>query len=119
MEVGLAKESSKSIQAFVGLLLSSDKPFIEGIHPYIIASVCVVHPCEKRGVDSDEHPRRSTFKMCVSCRGDNDTVRNVLQDRSSSIGFFNGVFFEFALLNAQIVKVTIVWRSIVGGVALG
>ena len=44
MEVGLAKESIKSIQAFVGLLPSGDKPFVKGIYPYNILNVCIVYP---------------------------------------------------------------------------
>jgi hypothetical protein len=41
MEADLAKESSKSIQGFVGLLPPGNKAFIKGIHPYNIPSVCV------------------------------------------------------------------------------
>ena len=100
MEVGLAKESIKSVQACVGLLLSGNKPFIEGIYPYNIPSVCIVYPSEKRSVNGDEHLSGSTFKMCVSCRGNNNTTRNVLRDRSFSMDFVDGVSFELALLNA-------------------
>ena len=118
IEVDLAKASSKSIQAFVGLLLSGNKAFIEGIYPYNIPSVCVVYPCEERSVNGDENLGRSAFKMCVSCRGNNNTTTNVLQDRSISVGFVDGVSFEPTLLNAQIMKVAIVWCSIVWDVAL-
>ena len=42
MKVGLAKKSIKSIQAFIGLLLSGDKSFIKWIQPHNIPSICVV-----------------------------------------------------------------------------
>ena len=100
MEVDLAKKSIKSVQGFVGLLPSGSKPFIEGIYPCYIPSVCVVHPREKCSVNGDEHLGRLIFKMCVSRRGDNNTRGNVLQDRAFSIGFVDGVPFELALLNA-------------------
>ena len=100
MEVNLAKKSIKSIQAFVDLLPSGNKPFIKGIYPYNIPNVCIVYPCDKRSVKGDEHLRRFAFKMCVSCGGDNNTGRNVLGDRSFSVGFVDGVPFELALLNA-------------------
>ena len=100
MEVDLAKESIKSIQAFIGLLPSGNKPLIKGIDFCNIPSVCFVYPCDKRSVNGDEHLSRSTSKMCVSCRGDNNAGRNVLRDRSFSVDFVDGIPFELALLNA-------------------
>ena len=100
MEVGLAKKSIKSIQSFIGLFLSSNKPFIKTINPYNIPRICIIYPSEKRRVNGDEHLSRSIFKMSVSCRGDDNTTRNVLCDRSFSIDFVDGVSFEFAFLNA-------------------
>ena len=100
MEVDLAKESIKSIQAFVSLLLSGNKPFIKGICPYNFLGIYIVYPCKKRSVNGDERLSRSTFKMCVCRRGDNNAARNVLRDRNFSVNFVDWVPFELALLNA-------------------
>ena len=100
MEVGLAKESIKSVQSCIGLLLSGNKPFIKRINPYNISRVCIIYPCDECSVKGDEHLSRLIFKMWVSCRSHNNTTRNVLGDWIFSMNFVDGVPFELALLNA-------------------